>query len=132
MICPRALRPKWMGFLAIVAGTAILGAGCMRPRPPVAKTTTTAAVTAASTTTTVAGHGHDHAGDDGNDKGWSLLMSGHDHHDPDVPLDDATQAQLDRQLDLTRQLAAKYPTVAAAEAAGYRQGGPFTPGMGAH
>lgn len=71
-------------------------------------------------------------------------LSGHDHsalegmengqHRPMVQrrLSPLTQARLDTQLAATREVAAMYPTVAHAEAAGYRRAGPFTPGLGAH
>lgn len=67
-----------------------------------------------------------------DDKGLSLLTNGHQHDDSVVELDPATQAELDRQLELTRRVAERYPTVADAEAAGYRRAGPFSPGLGAH
>ncbi len=40
--------------------------------------------------------------------------------------------ELAAQLRATRALIARYPTVAAAEAAGYRRSGAFAPGLGAH
>lgn len=79
---------------------------------------------------TGAADGHAHTAPD--KLGFSLLGNGHHHaiawHDQDK----ATQAELDRQLAITRQVAALYPTVAAAEAAGYRRAGPYSPGLGAH
>lgn len=51
---------------------------------------------------------------------------------PDQPLDAATRAQLKQELLLARELANRYPTVAAAEAAGYKRAGGFAPGSGAH
>src|SRR5436190_7852508 len=108
--------------------------------------------------TAAAGHDHDMAGmsdeemaaheahsaaelaflfPDGDDKGWSELSNGDQHgvHPPDVPfatLDAATRQTLEHQLALTVQAAQEYPTVAAAEAAGYRRQGPLSPGLGAH
>lgn len=76
--------------------------------------------------------GHDHGHDGSDDKGWSLLSLGHQHEQGEVPVDAATQQELDRQLALTQRLAAQYPTVAAATAAGYVRGGPFAPGLGTH
>jgi hypothetical protein len=68
-----------------------------------------------------------------DDRGLSLLKNGHDHGAaPAVELDEATQAELDDQLDVARTLIDQYPTVAAAEAAGYDRVGPFLPGLGAH
>jgi hypothetical protein len=53
--------------------------------------------------------------------------------EPDKPLDRATRLLLAQQLTAAREIAMKYPTVADAEAAGYRLvGGGFGPGAGAH
>ena len=52
---------------------------------------------------------------------------------PDKPLSHATHALLAKQLIAARAVAMQYPTVAAAEAAGYHLvGGEFGPGSGAH
>lgn len=52
---------------------------------------------------------------------------------PDKPLDRATHALLAKQLVAARAVAVRYPTVAAATAAGYHLvGGGFGPGSGAH
>jgi hypothetical protein len=44
----------------------------------------------------------------------------------------AGEAELDDQLAITREVAARYPTVADAEDAGYQRIGPYFPGIGAH
>jgi hypothetical protein len=141
-------------LVGIVASIAALGPGCRRPphRPgpgptttvlPTATTgsdgatTTTTTAPAATTSTTAAPGDHhgEHGGGDGpgaDDKGWSQLHNGHQDEHGSVPLDEATQREVDRQLDVTRRLAERYPTVAAAEAGGYRRGGPFSPGLGSH
>lgn len=67
-----------------------------------------------------------------DDKGLALLMNGHHHNTGVVAVDADTQAKLDAQLALTKPIYEKYPTVAAAEADGYRRQGPFAPGLGAH
>lgn len=70
-----------------------------------------------------------------DDKGLSLLGNGMEmtgQMAAPVELDAATQAQLDAQLERTREVARRLATVADAEAAGYRRAGPFTPGLGAH
>ena len=73
-----------------------------------------------------------------DDKGLSLIMNGkgegggHTHTFAEVPVDAATQRELDAQLAQTRPLIEKYPTVKDAEAAGYFRSGPFSPGLGAH
>lgn len=79
------------------------------------------------------GHAHDtRACVLADDKGFSALSNGHHHAIRNDPLDAATQAELDRQLDLTRQVAAKYPTLKDAKAAGYRPAGGYSPGLGLH
>jgi hypothetical protein len=74
-------------------------------------------------------HGDAHVVDD---KGLSLLTNGHHAEIVQQELDAPTQAALDAQLDVTREVAAQYPTVTAAEAAGYKRVGPYFPGIGAH
>jgi len=82
------------------------------------------------------GHAHGGAGTAAvaveNDRGLSLLTNGHHHEIVQQPMSPATTAELKSQLAITREVAEQYPTVAAAEAAGYRRAGPFSPGLGAH
>jgi hypothetical protein len=82
----------------------------------------------------VASDGHtDHGHSDADVKsGLAALQNGHQHGGGVVEVDDATQAALSVQLAETTRLITKYPTIAAAEAAGYRRAGPFTPGLGTH
>lgn len=83
--------------------------------------------------------GHGHAPED--DLGFSALANGqmgaHAHPgtgtanaDPEISAADA--ATLAGQLALTAPLVQAYPTLADAEAAGYTQAGPFSPGLGVH
>lgn len=74
-------------------------------------------------------HGHEHASDD---LGLGMLRNGHHAEIVQRELDPRTRAVLEEQLAVTRRVARMYPTVAAAEAAGYRRAGPYTPGLGAH
>jgi hypothetical protein len=67
-----------------------------------------------------------------DDRGLSELRNGHQHEAVVQEVDAATQAELDEQLAVTREVAAAYPTVADARAAGYRRIGPYFPGIGAH
>ena len=67
-----------------------------------------------------------------SDRGLSLLTNGHHHAIVRQPMSPATQLELKRQLAITREVAAQYPTVADAEAAGYRRAGPYSPGLGTH
>ncbi|HEX6310880.1 MAG TPA: hypothetical protein VF152_04590 [Acidimicrobiia bacterium] len=79
-----------------------------------------------------AGHGHADAASV-DDRGLSLLSNGH-HHEIGLeqPLDPSTRAELTRQIAVTQQVGEMYPTIAAAEAAGYRRAGPYSPGLGLH
>jgi hypothetical protein len=76
------------------------------------------------------GHGHAEGAED--DLGLAALQNGHQHDTGIEEIDDETQTALSAQLNQTRVLVDKYPTVAAAEAAGYFRAGPFSPGLGAH
>jgi len=67
-----------------------------------------------------------------NDRGLSLLTHGHHAVIEQQPMSPATAAELKGQLAITREVAASLPTVADAEAAGYRRAGPYSPGLGAH
>jgi hypothetical protein len=61
--------------------------------------------------------------------------SGHVHTQStsaQVPPTAAERRVLAQELVEARQVAMRYPTVADAEAAGYRRAGPFSPGAGAH
>jgi hypothetical protein len=83
----------------------------------------------------VATDGHVHGGPTAtsDDLGLAALANGHQHsHAPDAVLDATAKAQLAAQLDKTRRLMDRYPTVADATAAGYHRAGPFTPGLGTH
>ena len=62
----------------------------------------------------------------------ALGENGHQHGAGVVELDNATQAALSVQLAQTSRLTEKYPTLAAAAAAGYRRQGRFNPGLGTH
>ena len=91
--------------------------------------------------TGVGGHTHSHGETAIAAGGVGGATSGHTHtHNPDQlaelqpdqPLDHATRDQLAAQLVAARSVAAQYPTVADATAAGMIQAGEFAPGVGAH
>jgi len=68
-----------------------------------------------------------------NDRGFSALENGIQHtHGIDLPLTDAQRTELSRQMNLARETALRYPTLADAEGAGLRRNGPFSPGLGTH
>lgn len=87
-------------------------------------------VTPAQINNAVASSGH---GATGADRGFALLENGVQHsHAFEQPVDPATRLLLAHQMDLTRQVALQYPTLADAERAGLRRAGPFSPGLGTH
>lgn len=92
---------------------------------------------------------HDHAGGNGStatgnspceqagppaSEGQVLDGEGHFHRGPapQQPIDEATRVALQAQQGQARAVAAKYPTVADAEAAGYRKSTVYVPCIGAH
>ena len=84
-------------------------------------------------TTVAASSAHDHGAQAaGDDRGLAKLANGHQHASGVVEIDNATQAQLSTQLAQTVKLVERYPNIAAAEAAGWRRAGPFSPGLGTH
>jgi hypothetical protein len=71
-----------------------------------------------------------------NSSRFQQIASGNDSEKselkPYVPLDPTTQAQLTQQLAVATQAAERFPTVAAAKAAGMVLAGGMAPGVGAH
>ena len=65
-------------------------------------------------------------------KGFGGFMNGHVHSHVEVVLDPASQAELDRELAITREVADQFPTMQDAIDAGYRRAGPYVPGLGLH
>ena len=122
--------------LAVLAlGTAALASPSARDHADSAHGGHAHDATVASASTDGHVHGVGNASGTGvltNDLGLSKLENGHQHATGEVKLDNATQAALSQQLSQTSKLVAKYPTIAAAEAAGYRRAGPFSPGLGTH
>ena len=68
-----------------------------------------------------------------DDKGLALLSNGHHHAmGAEKPLSADDRLALSQQIAATIEVAKRLPTVADAEAAGYRRAGPYSPGLGAH
>jgi hypothetical protein len=90
------------------------------------------------------GHSHDVAGLTGNtpcekagppaSQGQVLDGAGHFHRGPlpQQSIDEATRSQLQAQQQQARAVAARYPTVADAERAGYQESTVYVPCIGAH
>jgi hypothetical protein len=81
-------------------------------------------------------HGHDGAAGaagEADDAGFAALSNGHQHErGQDEPLSDEERVTLAGQLAATAALVEQFPTIAHAEAAGWRRAGPFSPGLGTH
>jgi hypothetical protein len=75
---------------------------------------------------------HDHSQGAADDLGLGMLSNGHHKKMTYSKLSPADQAELDRLLDVSRGVAAKYPTLGDAIDAGFRRAGPFAPGLGIH
>jgi hypothetical protein len=70
---------------------------------------------------------------DGDDRGFAALANGEQHgHGFTQAVSKEDRVVLARQMELARQTALRYPTVADAEAGGLHRAGPFSPGLGAH
>jgi hypothetical protein len=87
---------------------------------------------------TAGGHAHDAPADD---LGFAALQNGQmgDHEHPVIEtsasepaMDPATAGALASELALTAPLVERYATLADARMAGYRQAGPYSPGLGVH
>ena len=77
------------------------------------------------------GHGHAAAAAEPDVAIPGLLDHTHEEP-PNQPLDAATRDALAAQLVQAREVALRFPTVTAAEAAGYRMIAPYVPGIAAH
>lgn len=115
--------------VVVVIGTLIGTAAAVRPRHgdsdtknhPHAQDGMTAAEMKAMSTTAV------------DDRGFAKLANGEQHsHGFTQAVPKADRVVLSHQMELARQTALRYPTVADAEAAGLHRAGPFSPGLGAH
>jgi hypothetical protein len=129
--------------VAIVIGVALVGhavggessASSSVAAPPASTAQASNAAAQAITANSVAsGAGHVHSGATAvDDRGFSLLENGVQHsHTFTQPISPADRVLLAHQLELARQVALQYPTVADAERAGLHRAGPFSPGLGAH
>ena len=123
------------GFTAGAAVVMVADPGSSASTVPAVPHDHTADSNAGTPGSLTAAQNHTHTGSgvtQTDDKGFTALSNGHHHAAVWHDLDPVTQAEVDRQLDLTRQAAARFPTLADAVAAGYRPAGPYGPGAGIH
>ena len=124
----RPLRVHWWspvavaGAIVVIGGTAGYG---MSPRFAAAHNHGATALTGATPC--------EKAGPPAS-QGQVLDGSGHFHRGPtaQLPIDQATRGELQVQQEAARAVAAKYPTVADAERAGYSMSTLYVPCIGAH
>jgi hypothetical protein len=89
-------------------------------------------VSVATQTAAGATHTHTHTAAV-DDRGFSKLENGAQHaHSFTQGVNPKDRVTLAHQLELARQVALQYPTIADAERAGLHRAGPFSPGLGTH
>lgn len=68
-----------------------------------------------------------------DDRGFAKLENGVQHsHGFEQPMSVSDRRELTREMNLSRETALQYPTLADAEKAGLHRAGPFSPGLGTH
>jgi hypothetical protein len=94
----------------------------------------TGSATPVTVTDATQAHVHAHGAATGvDDRGFSNLENGVQHnHTFTQAISPADRVTLAHQLELARQTALQYPTIADAERAGLHRAGPFSPGLGTH
>jgi hypothetical protein len=117
----------------LVLGLAVGAGAVLLADPGDTESSRTLPVEASETAVAASDATHDHGSAEDVASGWTALgENGHQHGEGIAELDDATQAALSVQLAPTALLVEKYPTLADAEAAGWRRAGRFNPGLGVH
>jgi hypothetical protein len=128
----RHLRPRWLTPVVVsTAGVLIAGSSGYAATPHFvnAHTHSHAAVTPFAAN----GSPCEEAGPPAS-QGQVFNPTGHSHRGPllQQPIGEATRQILQTEQEQARAVAAKYPTVADAERAGYRMSTPYVPCIGAH
>lgn len=127
--------------LGVVVALALALASCSSSKPSAApgstaakRSSTTTAPKAATSASVLTGATPCEKAGAPASEGQVLDGEGHFHRGPTEqdPLNRATHMQLEDQQIQARAVVAKYPTVAAAVAAGYRQSTVYVPCIGAH
>jgi hypothetical protein len=119
-----ALTPRFTGS----SGDAASGSPSVRATPPAAKASSQKSANGLTGTTPC-----EKAGPPASE-GQILDSKGHFHRGPypQTPINESTRLTLEAQQVQARAVAAKFPTVASAVAAGYRQSTVYVPCIGAH
>jgi hypothetical protein len=125
-IAPRLARARGLGIVGVAAALLVTTGAVASPS---ARNHAEHAHGDAAATE----HDHGTGAATGDDLGFAALSNGHQHsHAADKPLTPAERVTLAKQLSTTTPLVEKYPTLGAAVDAGWRQAGPFAPGLGIH
>lgn len=121
---------------AVLALTLVLGAcsSSSKSSSPTTKTKTASSATPVSAASTLTGKTPCEKAGPPASEGQVLDGSGHFHRGPypQVPLSESTRVSLEQEQVDARAVAVKYPTVASAQAAGYRESTVYVPCIGAH
>lgn len=135
----RSLRNRWVAVGVAAAVTVALGACSSStktgaPASTTKKGSTSTTLKAASNASLLTGKTPCEKAGPPASEGQVLDGEGHFHRGPSaqVPLSRATRLELQAQQVQARAVVAKYPTVANAVAAGYRQSTVYVPCIGAH
>jgi hypothetical protein len=137
---PGSLRNRWVAVGAAAVVTVALGAcsSSTKTGAPAStkakKTTTSTTLKPASNASLLTGNSPCEKAGPPASEGQVLDGQGHFHRGPtaQVPLNHTTRMELEVQQIQARAVVARYPTVADAVAAGYRQSTVYVPCIGAH
>ena len=122
------------GALALVLALGACGGGSGKSSSPTTKAKTSASATPANNASVLTGKTPCEKAGPPASEGQVLDGSGHFHRGPypQVPISETTREALEQQQAQARAVALKYPTVASAVAAGYRESTVYVPCIGAH
>ncbi len=119
----------------VFAGLVVAACGSDDESTSSDSTTSTVAATVSAATDDGQEHRHDGNDQPGagfDDKGLGMLKNGHHEDMVLTELTSDEQVELDRQLAITQEVVAQYPTLGVALDAGFKRAGPFLPGLGIH
>jgi hypothetical protein len=131
---PRRSTIAGCGVLALALALGACSSSGKSSTPTTTKAKTSSSATPVSSASVLTGNTPCEKSGPPASEGQVLDGSGHFHRGPypQVPLSEATRMELEQQQTEARAVAAKYPTVATATAAGYRESTVYVPCIGAH